>query len=332
MKDKTLVILTTHFGSNFSGGSRATAEIFSRLDSEFDEIHVICNRIGDHNFSNIRFTVYRNMLHALMILLRLSRSDHIFYGDFYNSIWFALTNRPFYFTYHDNWPKLANTSLSSWLRSLFYIPAYRVIFRRAKMVFTVSEGNMDYIRRYNPKVFLIRNGFAVDRISGSIIERRNVLMVGNITHRKYRHALRLFRTMKRKPGFEVHIYGNLVNKSIARRLQAFPFVKLMGFVDPVPYGRYRLMVHTSAMENLPLTFCEALNNQVPVITFNVGSVREVIHNGNGVLIKPYSVEDMKNKMNSMMNDTETWGHFDQTILKNYSWENAKNSYLQLMSS
>ena len=126
---KSLVILTTHFGTNFSGGSTATHEIFVRLQNEFHQIAVVCNKIGHHRFRKAEFKLYNSSLEAYKILRSLSNEDTIFYGDFYNSILFVWAKKKFYFTYHDNWPEMKKTSLYNYFRSVFYIPIYKNILK-----------------------------------------------------------------------------------------------------------------------------------------------------------------------------------------------------------
>ncbi|MEM9328298.1 MAG: hypothetical protein AAGA85_21705, partial [Bacteroidota bacterium] len=104
MKRK-LVILTTHFGLNFSGGSKATCEVFGLLQSDFDEICVVGTQLGDHPFKSLDFREYRNWLHAVQIIRSLKSPEVLFYGDFFNSFLFILAGVPFHFTYHDNWPE-----------------------------------------------------------------------------------------------------------------------------------------------------------------------------------------------------------------------------------
>ncbi|MEM1137563.1 MAG: hypothetical protein AAGI07_17110, partial [Bacteroidota bacterium] len=75
---KRLVILTTHFGTNFSGGSTATCEIFSRIEDEFKEIIVVGTQLGAHPFTSLKFFKYKSWLQALLILKKLKAKDAIF--------------------------------------------------------------------------------------------------------------------------------------------------------------------------------------------------------------------------------------------------------------
>ena len=133
---KRLVILTTHFGTEFSGGSTATCEIFSRLEHHFDQIVVIGTELGEHPFQKLYFEKYGNRKTLYELIKKHQSAGTVNYGDFFNSTAFADRNVPFYFTYHDNWPELAQSSFNHWLQGFKYIPAYKKIFSAASHTFT----------------------------------------------------------------------------------------------------------------------------------------------------------------------------------------------------
>ena len=136
---KKLVILTTHFGTDFSGGSTATCEVFSRIERNFEQVIVVGSELGQIPFNSIKFLKYDSWRHVLKILRDIDKNGTIFYGDFYNSIFYVWLNIPFYFTYHDNWPELQSTSIKNRFKSIFYTNIYNHIFKNATTVFTVSD-------------------------------------------------------------------------------------------------------------------------------------------------------------------------------------------------
>ena len=323
---KTLVILTTHFGTNFSGGSAATCEIFSRLENQFKEIVVVGTQLGDHSFTSVRFLKYHNWFHALSILRGLSGLNTLFYGDFYNSLLFIIAGVQFHFTYHDNWPELGKEGILNGFRSLFYTNVYKAIFRRAKSVVTVSKFKHDYVKRYASNPRLILNGFnRAHSSAGSVpIHKTNsVLMVGNIDRRKYGLALPLFKKLAQK-GITIDIYGNSVDPKLADQLDEFPFANIKGYIKSIPYSSYKLLLHTSVSESFGMVFCEAIFQGIPVLTFDVGGARELISTGNGRLIKPYDIVQMSQVLLDMLEEKV---NVIPGSLKEYSWERASKSYL-----
>lgn len=330
MDKKKLVILTTHFGLNYSGGSGATCEIFGRLQDHFSKIIVVCQQAGHHCFKNAEIKRYKDQTHALRIISSLNEPGVVFYGDFYNAYWYALLRVPFFFTYHDNWPELAATSYVNKVRSWYYIPIYKWIFRKADKVFSVSQFKMDFIKKQNKNVYLIRNGFNAKN-SRKGTKTGDILMVGNIDSRKYALAIKLFGLIESQHA-TINIYGNVTDSKIAKRLKEFPFVKLHGFAENVPYQNYGLLLHTSFMENLSMVLCEALAHGLPVIAFDVGGAREIIKSHkNGILIPPYDLNAMKTALVEIMNGKL---HLNNPpgSLKEFSWEYASEQYKKLMSA
>lgn len=328
---KTLVILTTHFGIDFSGGSTATHQIFVRIQDRFKKIIVVCNKVGKHNFKKVEFLIYKNFMKAIWLLKGLDINNTIYYGDFYNSIWLAWTKKPFYFTFHDNWPEMREASLADLFRSFFYIPVYQTIFRQSKGIITVSRYKKNYISKYSEHVQLIYNGFNQEKVTvtAGIKNKQHILMVGNIEMRKYQHACRLFKILRHDFNGQIHIYGNILDKRLAKRLSAYHFVELKGFVPVIPYSGYQCLLHTSFIENLPIALCEAVYHRIPVIAFDVGGISEVVHSQNGILVDPFDLRKMEESLLAILRNGKKFS-FNTNHLKNFDWEVASTKYLKLI--
>ena len=330
---KNLVILTTHFGMNFSGGSTATHEIFKRLEDEFDQIVVICNKIGDHRFKKAEFRLFSNIWEAYKILRSISNRDIIYYGDFYNSVLFVWAKKKFYFTYHDNWPEMKNTSSYDYIKSIFYIPAYKAILRSAEKVIAVSKYKKRFIEKFNSGVKVVYNGYNVseDKDKNQFREKNKIIMVGNIDRRKYHIARRLFKSIDPDFKGEIDIYGHLINKDLAEKLNSFSFVNIKGFVPSIPYRSYNCLLHTSIIENLPIALCEAIIHHLPVVAFDVGGISEVVNPSNGILVPPFDVTRMKHSIDSILSGKQEFS-FSNNDLANFNWDIAAREYLKIMQS
>jgi len=327
MKPK-LVILTTNFGTNFSGGARATCEVFSRIQDEFGKITVLGTTLGDHQFNNLEFVKVSNWLNTYQAIRELKDDLTIFYGDFYNSFLLGVAKVPFIFTYHDNWPELAKLNIKSRFQGLFYNSIYNFVFRKAKILITVSQFKKKTLEKYAKKVHLIPNGFNCNSkdVGQDNPSSSEILMVGNIDDRKYALALKLFECIKEHDPISIDIYGHVVSKNLAKKLNEYPFVSLKGFVKEVPYPAYKLLLHTSFSESFGLIFCEAICHGVPVLTFNTGGAPEIISAENGRMIQPYDIEAMydvlkKMTLNPFKANSET--------VTSFSWENTSSSYQNL---
>lgn len=328
---KCLVILTTHFGMNFSGGSTATHEIFLRLENEFDQIVVVCSKIGQHRFKKVEFRIYSSPWKAYKILRSLSNRGTIYYGDFYNSVLFVLAKKNFYFTFHDNWPELKKTSLNNYIKSIFYIPVYKAIIRSAEKVITVSKYKERYIERLNPNVKVIYNGYNAsrDKDPTQFRGKNKIIMVGNIDRRKYHIALKLFKSLD--PDFEgkIDVYGHQINKVLAKKLNSFSFVSIKGFVSYIPYQSYNCLLHTSFIENLPIAVCESVNHLLPVVAFDVGGISEVVNTSNGILVPPYDIKLMKSSIESILSGNQVFSFLKNDLAK-FDWEIAAREYSKIM--
>jgi glycosyltransferase involved in cell wall biosynthesis len=327
MKPK-LVILTTNFGTNFSGGARATCEIFSRIQEQFEKITVLGTSIGDHQFHKLEFIKVNHWLNTYQAIKKLQDDLTIFYGDFYNSFLLGVAEVPFIFTYHDNWPELAKLNIKSRFQSLFYNSIYHFVFRKAKVLITVSDFKKKALEKYAKEVYLIPNGFTCNTkgVTKDNPEQSEIVMVGNIDDRKYALALKLFEYIKEEDLLSIDIYGHIVNKNLAKKLGKFPFVSLKGFVKEVPYASYKLLLHTSFSESFGLVFYESIYHGVPVLTFDIGGAPELISAENGKMVEAYDLEAMydvlkKMTLNPFKADSET--------VTSFSWENTSSRYQNL---
>lgn len=329
--DRQLVILTTHFGTNFSGGSTATCEIFSRIQDEFVRVVVVGTQLGKHPFKKLEFMRYRNWLHAIRLLKRLSGEPSVFYGDFYNAFLFGRARLPFYFTYHDNWPEMARLNFRSRLRSLFYIRAYKSVFRKAEFVFLVSEAKQSFIKPCTTRYEVVKNGFT--RYNQATVKEgpKQIMMVGSVDQRKFELAVKLFERLPKDFSTPIHIYGHIKDQKIADQLDQFAFVSLKGFHDQVPYAQYSLLLHTSFMENLPLVFCEALDQDLPVLAFDVGGSREIVTEHNGKLTAAYDLDEMLAALQDFLAGKLVFS-LDKEVLQKHSWEKSAIRYGQMLLS
>ena len=330
MKKKKLVILTTHFGTNFSGGSTATCEIFSRIESEFESIKVVGTRLGTHPFQALTFSKYRTWMEALQILKKIPDQDTVFYGDFYNSFLFILARKKFYFTYHDSWPEQRIVSWANKFRSIWYTNIYRAIFRYAERVITVSAVRQRQVERFADKVRLIRNGFKV--IGQQRMPRNHFIMVGNVTRNKYRKALDVFEHLSQM-GFasEIHIYGHPSDTRLSNKLSEFPFVKQVPFQSHIPYGKFKALIHTSMAENLPIVICEALSASIPAVAFEVGGIPETLGKESGFVIPAYDSKVMAKKIIKLDQQNISFDFSAEDLHKRFNWKKASMDYLSVMA-
>jgi glycosyltransferase involved in cell wall biosynthesis len=96
----------------------------------------------------------------------------------------------------------------------------------------------------------------------------------------------------------------------------------------------QILVVPSRIESIPQTIKEAFYLKVPVIATNVGGNPELVtHNETGILVPPEDQEKLIEEINSLLKNQllcekiSTNAH--QFIIKNFSWDNLLEKYVQL---
>ncbi len=334
----TLVILTDNFGLNFSGGAIATCRIFAAMEAAFEEIIVVGKQLGVHPFQQLRFLRYDNRRMAIRQLRKVATARTIFYGDFYMSYYFILAKLPFYFTFHDNWPEQGQFGWRNALRAWYYVPLYRWIIRRAAWTITVSSFKYEFIRNISPRTSVIRNGIntRITKKAYEVYQTKTdlrIIMSGNIDDRKFAWALALFQKI-RKEGelsrIQFYLFGKILDENLAQQLAAFDFVTLVGFQLDIDFSNFDLYCCTSKIENLSISVCEALCNYTPVLSFDVGGLKEVIAAPHtGMLIPPGDIGAFYQALQKISRG-EVRFDFSQQDLSDYDWSVAASAYHKII--
>lgn len=157
------------------------------------------------------------------------------------------------------------------------MPLYKRTIRNAEAVANVSIYMENFTKRYNSKSILIRNGMDFKPCEADRCYPKTYVMVGNIDTRKYKNAIRLAKYIYDiDPQVRINIYGKAIDKSVAKRLEKMPNVRLMGQHSIIPYGSYCGLINVSEIENLSISVCEAIKSDIPVFCFNIGGLPEVV--------------------------------------------------------
>jgi len=331
-----LVVLSENFGLNFSGGCIATAKFLETLQNAFDEVIILAQNVGIHQLNKVRFITYNHSNEIPTLLTQLKSSNSIGYGDFYIAEYFIEADMPFYFTYHDNFPDVAEHQLFDQSFAIERMTCYQKIFKNAAHVFSVSKAKIPYINVSTNKVTLVRNGVFQQVNKHQVLvplkdESINILMAGNVDARKYQKAIALFKLLKEEArlNIQIDIYGLLNDNYLAEKIAKFPFVQVKGYTENIPFKDYHLYLNTSLSENLSIAVVDAIANHTPVITFDVGGLGEVIHKNNGYAIPAFQVETMKEKLLNI-NYHHFAQHFDTSTIKNFDWKKGAERMLKFM--
>ncbi len=326
-----MVVYSSRFGLEFSGGCIATCKIMEEIQSYFNRIIIISAEIGTHNIKNLDHIFSRNIADTIPILKKMNDSRHIYYGDFFDSIAFVKAGKPFFFTYHDNWPEQKKLSPQDRMNYFYFNSIYEVIFKSALKVFSVSEYKLPFIHQYTNQTNVIRNGILQSYHQKKILNSKkfSILMTGNIDKRKYLHSIPLFDYIREKKSeLEIHIFGIIKDQEITEKLKEYPFVKIQGYQQDISYPEYDLYLSTSFIENLSISVVEAIRHNIPVICFNVGGLKEVVHHKkNGLLIPPFDIEKMGSSILECK-DKKYKFRFDKKDTEEFDWVISGKKFLK----
>ena len=245
--------------------------------------------------------------------------------------------------------------------------AYEIVFRSAiknsSKIITVSEHTRTDLVRYFPKatdktvmihegvdttMFLNnRNGesYQSEKLDRWGIKKPYLLFVGVwMTHKNLPRLLQAFKKVK-EGGFD----GQLVitGKGQAHHVDVNALVKGEGMGDsvilpgkvadedlPMLFQNAELFIMPSLYEGFGLPALEALACGTPVVASSVSSLPEILGES-AVYFDPYSVDDMAEKITSLINDKQKQSELislGNTQIQKFSWEKCAEETLGVYQS
>jgi glycosyltransferase involved in cell wall biosynthesis len=177
-------------------------------------------------------------------------------------------------------------------------------------------------------------------------DTKKIISVGRLAHPKnfetYLLDVATF-VLKENPEYSWHIYGKGEFKGlIEERIHLMGLqdrVVLMGNVNNLYeiYPEYSIMVMTSSYEGFPMTLLEGLVMSIPLVSFDIPTgPNEIIRNNvNGFLIPPYSVADMAEKLNMLIEDRSLrikFSEANRSGLNEFNIEKTLPKWIDLLAS
>ena len=245
--------------------------------------------------------------------------------------WIAILDSDDIHTYHGNWPDARWVNAEFFIKSFYFMPLYKRTIRNAEAVANVSIYMENFTKRYNSKSILIRNGMDFKPCEADRCYPKTYVMVGNIDTRKYKNAIRLAKYIYDiDPQVRINIYGKAIDKSVAKRLEKMPNVRLMGQHSIIPYGSYCGLINVSEIENLSISVCEAIKSDIPVFCFNIGGLPEVVKKDEtGYTFPKRDYKRMAQKLVDYACD-ENKMRVDKSVLDPFDWNVAAKKYMTLL--
>ncbi|MEK7511135.1 MAG: glycosyltransferase family 1 protein [Patescibacteria group bacterium] len=229
---------------------------------------------------------------------------------------------------------------------------------RSAAVIVPSEATADDIRTYYPqvahKLHLVPDGYqdlTIYRDSASEIPeayKPYFFFAGKVKYRKNLHGIvSAFIRFKEQTGSPAKLviagdhgtgeyFQNMIQELQAHGLEQD--VHFIGYtVGATLYSYYtnaHVFVFASLNEGFGMPILEAMHLGVPVITSSISSMAEVAGEA-GLLVDPYSIEDMAEKFERMMTDQalrETCIARGKERAAAFSWERSTQGLLQILSA
>lgn len=330
IKRMNLVVLTKQFGM-FTGATVSTIEILKRISKDFDSVKVLTLKSQKVTIPNVKVIVAKNYID---LLRKLKKEKNVLgYSDDHLGFLFYLAKVRYIHTYHGNWPDARWLSIEMFLKSLVFIPMYKLTIKRASKVVSVSEYmEKRFVDKFTKKSIVIFNGVKQkSNLSVPEINYNNrFIMVGNLDKRKYKKSIPIFKILNQL-GFngKIDIYGEVIDKSLADRLGNYSFVTIKGVVENIDFNMYEAMICTSSSENLPVSIVEATLNGIFVISFNVGGINEIVpKNINGKLFNENNYYDFAKEIMSKRRRQISYSLIQHNANK-FNWDNSSVKYEKL---
>lgn len=247
------------------------------------------------------------LLHKILAYRNLSRAIKNYNPDlihshlelFYTFLFTILNRIPLIVTVHSMPKRIYTKRLKLMISILQYINCLRVVgcskktSQEAKLIFNLKEENISTI--YNP---ICLNEYKFGKKSTSDFIFIHIARLNPIKNQDL--LLRAFSTIKKK---NVKLWligdGNMIEslKSLAKKLNIEEEVTFMGNRGDVAnlLSMANVFVLSSDSEACPMTVLEALASGLPVISTDVGGVRELVGDS-GILVEARNVDQLSKAM------------------------------------
>lgn len=205
-----------------------------------------------------------------------------------------------------------------------------------KKIFVVYEGVSNIFKPKPDKEYL-KKKFNIDK--------EYILSVGQIQPRK--NLSRLFQAYARLPSFlrekyQLIVVGQVRNKIVLEKLMSRieklkikNQVRFLDYVEisdlPYLYSSAIVFVYLSLCEGFGLPVLESLACSRPAITSNISSLPEVLGQA-GLLVNPYSVEEIKNALEKILTDKSLRATLAKAAIEHsqlFTWQKTAQGVLKV---
>ena len=349
MKTDVLIII---IGFEIGGAQNMVYELIRCMDRNKFNLNVLCYGCRIENtltekiekIQKIEYLGVKGKITPAVFLRVLKKIDsykpdvihsHLG-GNLFAIPWGILHRKPVIVTSHTK-PQVAFSNV---------IPLLKAGIRfKAVTVVTVSEENQKLTREYfnlnSENCRYINNGINIDRFYKKEHNKFTFINVGRQDENKNQIAiLRCFAELyKENPNILLYLLGEGSQQDTLRKeaenmglKNAVIFTGNVGNTEDY-YAVSDCYVQSSHREALPLTALEAMATGLPIISTDVGGMKDIVKESNGFLVTDGDEEMLLSKMREMLNmPSEKRGAYSKAsyeIVKQYSAERMTEKYEQL---
>lgn len=212
------------------------------------------------------------------------------------------------------------------LKTIMYLLS---TFRFNKIIFVSSVIRDDFVfsKLIKNKLIILKNPVNIE----DIIEKSNIeidavnkfdlIFIGRLSEEKNPTLfIELVSEIKKYcKEIKAAIVGDgvlrIVCEAKIKELRLSENIQMLGFLDNpyAPLKNSKVLVLTSISEGYPLVLIEAITLNVPVVTTNVGGVKEIVNNFSGKLCN--TKKEMIDEITKLINDESYYNQKKKSILK-----------------
>ena len=205
--------------------------------------------------------------------------------------------------------------------------------------FCDTQAYVDSLRyRFGIEKNKIRSIYNPTKLSPSgyqAVDNKRILWASRITEQKRPDLL--VQIAKLLPDYTIDVFGKLdepVAKNVVKELFALSNVRQKGayngFGSLVAENKYSLFLYTSAWDGMPNVVLEAIANGLPVISSDVGGIKEVLHHS-CLLSDAASAQEYAHTVKKLLSAPnelrDLWRYSKDIIEKRHIWEHFVDSMM-----